>query len=210
VGPTRAQGRHAGLTRQQVLHAAVQMVDRDGAAALSMRKLARELDVEAMTLYHHVKNKQGLEDAIVQYVMDEAFTGAETDAPWRTVLEGYGRAFHRGLLAHPGAVPFFASRPAITPGNVVHLEKMLRVLRDAGFAPQDALLVIQTLAAVVLGQHSAPPADDGDPGIDTEALAEFPLFVEAMGSGAPSVESRVEFALQAFIAGLKEPSGAAI
>lgn len=210
MGPTRAQGRHAGLTRQQVLHAAVQMVDREGAAALSMRKLARELDVKAMTLYHHVKNKQGLEDAIVQYVMDEALTGVDTDAPWRKVLEDYGRAFHRGLLAHPGAVPFFASRPAVTPGSIVHLEEVLRVLRDAGFAPQDALLVIQTLAATVLGQHSAPPTDDGDPGFDTEALAQFPLFVEAIESGVPPVESRVEFALQAFIAGVKEPRGTTI
>lgn len=204
---TRAQGRHAGLTRHQVLQTAVQLVDRDGAAALSMRKLAKELDVEAMTLYHHVRNKQALEDAIVEHVMTEALARCDTDAPWRQVLAAYGCALHRGLLDHPGAVPFFASRPAVTPTNLAHVEAVLTVLCKAGFGAAHALLIVQTLAATVVGQHLALPADPGgdDLALAAETLGEFPLFAEALEAGLPGVASRVTFAVDSLIAGLEEP-----
>ena len=141
MGRSRVQGKHAGLTRDQVLEAAVRLVDRDGLAALSMRRLATDLGVEAMTLYHHVRNKQGLEDAIVEYVLAESLIppGSRGEpASWQEVVAGHAHQLHRGLTRHPGAVVLFASRPAITPSTLAVLEHVLRVLRAAGFPPRTA------------------------------------------------------------------------
>jgi AcrR family transcriptional regulator len=62
--------RGTGLSRQRILLAAIEIADRDGLGALSMRKLARVLGVEAMSLYNHVANKDELLDGMVDLVFD--------------------------------------------------------------------------------------------------------------------------------------------
>ena len=203
MGDGRAQGRHAGLTRERVLRAAVRLADEGGPAALSMRKLARELNVEAMTLYHHVRNKQALEDALVEHVLTESFRMPDPEAapPWDQLLTEYALSLHRGLTAHPGAVPLFASRPALTERTMTEMEKLLRVLNDAGFAPRTALHLAYAVAGVVIGQHltrseaPAPPVDL-PPG-------ELPLLAEALGEGPATLDARLEFSLDALIAGAR-------
>ena len=72
--PKRTRADRAGLSRGQVLDAALDLVDRDGVAALSMRRLGAELGVEAMTVYHYLPNKDALLDGIVERVMAQAET----------------------------------------------------------------------------------------------------------------------------------------
>jgi len=72
--PKRTRADRAGLSREQVLDAALDLVDRDGVGALSMRRLGAELGVEAMTLYHYLPNKDALLDGIVERVMAQAET----------------------------------------------------------------------------------------------------------------------------------------
>ncbi|MBB5791162.1 TetR/AcrR family transcriptional regulator C-terminal domain-containing protein [Jiangella mangrovi] len=203
MGKARVQGRHAGLTRDQVLEAAVRLVDRDGVDALSMRKLAGELGVEAMTLYHHVRNKQGLEDAIVEYVLAESLGPPRESAPWQEVVAGHADELHRGLTRHPGAVVLFASRPAITPATLAVLEGVLRVLRDAGFAPRTALHLVYAVASAVVGQHLAYATAPAEPPPDAGALADagLPVFAAALADGPVTVESRLEITVTALIAG---------
>ncbi|WP_116951672.1 TetR/AcrR family transcriptional regulator C-terminal domain-containing protein [Jiangella endophytica] len=206
MGRSRVQGKHAGLTRDQVLQAAVHLADRDGAAALSMRKLARELDVEAMTLYHHVQNKQGLEDAIVEYVLAESLSPPPPPpASWQQVVAGHADELHRGLAKHPGAVPLFASRTAITPRTLAILEHLLRVLRDAGFAPRTALHLVYAVAGAVVGQHLAYAGEQNQQPADVADLAgdDLPVLAEALAGGPVTMESRLEFTLTALIAGFE-------
>lgn len=220
MGNARAQGKHAGLTREQVLRAALRLVDQEGAGALSMRRLARELDVEAMTLYHHVRNKQMLEDAIIEHVLAEALPNAEAlsdaesrsgdqaAAPWQTVLAHYANALHRALATHPNCVPLIASRPAITTRNLIQLEHLLRILTDAGFTPQVALRMVHATAASVVGQHLARPADAAEANAAGELDAdELPLVREALATGFPTVEARFTLVLDALITGFERLLG---
>lgn len=96
----------AGLTRERVLDAALDFADRHGAAALSMRKLGAELDVEAMTLYHYVPNKDALFEAMVDRLVQplERVEPRKNEdcAAWLIRL---GTAFRDALLAHPGRCP---------------------------------------------------------------------------------------------------------
>ncbi|HEY6737567.1 MAG TPA: TetR family transcriptional regulator, partial [Actinopolymorphaceae bacterium] len=76
------QGQRVGLTRERVLDAALALVDREGLAALSMRRLGAELGVEAMTLYHHVANKAALLDGLVERIFTFAEPPLREDTPW--------------------------------------------------------------------------------------------------------------------------------
>lgn len=202
---SRAQGRHAGLTRDQVLRAALRLVDRDGAAALSMRKLARELKVEAMTLYHHVRNKQALEDAIVEQVLLDSLPRVEASASWQDVLLGYANGLHQGLVAHPGSVALFATRPGLTTRTSAELEDVLRVLSKAGFAPATGLRIVHAIAGAVIGQHLAQPAEEpgGQAPEGPLDLEELPLVREALAPGMPTIDERLSFTLEALIAGFE-------
>src|SRR5215211_3136962 len=99
------------LTRERVLQAAVRMADDDGIESLSMRKLARELGVEAMSLYNHVANKGDLVDGMVDLVLTEVELPSE-EADWQAAIRQCAISFHEVLLRHP-----WAARLIMSPGN---------------------------------------------------------------------------------------------
>ncbi|WDZ93368.1 TetR/AcrR family transcriptional regulator C-terminal domain-containing protein [Nocardiopsis sp. HUAS JQ3] len=199
MGQTRVQGKHAGLSRRRVLRTAVGLVDSEGVAALSMRRLARELDVEAMTLYHHVRNKEALEDAIVEHVLAESIREPEASVSWQEAITGYALDLHRGLLAHPGVATLFATRPALTGRNLRELEGLLRILTTAGFTAGTALTIVHATASSVLGQHLTKR--DENSGGPAPGSADLPLVNEALEAGFPGVDARVGFTLTALVTG---------
>jgi AcrR family transcriptional regulator len=71
VQPNPTESPREPLTRERVFRAAIDLADASGIDALSMRRLAQELGVEAMSLYHHVRNKDDLLDGMVEVVTDE-------------------------------------------------------------------------------------------------------------------------------------------
>ena len=120
------------LNRQRVLDAAVALADRDGVAALSMRKLAQELGVEAMSLYHHVVNKDAILDGIVDVVFAEIELPA-AEAGWREAMRRRAISVREALRRHPWATGLMESRPTPGPANLRHHDAVLGVLRGAGF-----------------------------------------------------------------------------
>src|SRR5262245_4902557 len=122
------------LTRDAILDAAIELLDRDGMTGLSMRRLGTAVGVEAMSLYHHIPNKEALLDGIHERIL------LTLDAPphartWQAFVRHQALALHRALLAHPNAIPLFATRPAATTASVQRLERYLEVLSRAGFKP---------------------------------------------------------------------------
>lgn len=138
------------LTREAILDAAIAMLDREGLDALSMRKLGTAVGVEAMSLYNHVPNKEALLDGIHERILlsIEAPTTART---WQAFIRHQALGLHRALLAHPNAIPLFATRPASTAASTDRLVHYLEVLGRAGFKPLDALSVVQLVAQLVVG-----------------------------------------------------------
>jgi AcrR family transcriptional regulator len=183
----------AGLTRDRVLDAALDFVDRHGPAALTMRKLGAELEVEAMTLYHHVANKEALFDGLVGRVVRSAAAGlpvAGADGQEWTV---WARAFATGLraelLRHPGVLPLLATRPLSSPEDLDLLEHSLAALTAAGLPLGSALDVLNVLATFTIGHTLAeagrtPGASDDAPDLDDVPLDpdRFPLLAEAVAT----------------------------
>src|SRR6266702_6817989 len=90
------------LSRERVLDAAIALADRDGLEALSMRKLAQALGVEAMSLYNHVANKGDLVDAMVDRVVGEIELPATGD-DWDVAIRKCAISAHEAFLRHPWA-----------------------------------------------------------------------------------------------------------
>lgn len=141
--------KHA-LTREAVLDAAVELLDRDGLAALSMRRLGAALGVEAMSLYNHVPSKDSLLDGIHERIL-LSLEPPPNARSWQAFARHQAYALHRALLAHPNAIQLFATRPAATPAAMAQLGKYLDVLTRAGFKLVDAVSIVQLVSQLVVG-----------------------------------------------------------
>jgi AcrR family transcriptional regulator len=121
------------LNRARVLSGAVGLADRIGLEALSMRKLAQELDVVPMALYKHVANKDELIDGMVDVVIGE-IDAPEQGVPWRTAIRGRVLSARRVLLAHPWARRALETRTAQSPAALDYIDSTIAVFREAGFS----------------------------------------------------------------------------
>jgi len=124
------------LTRDRVVAAAVDFADRDGVGSLSMRKLARELGVEAMSLYNHVANKADLLDRMVDAVQAEYALPAP-GPDWKTNLRAIALSAHATLVRHPWACRMLVTRSGpLLPGQVKYMDSMLETMRRGGFSAE--------------------------------------------------------------------------
>ncbi|PFG29844.1 TetR family transcriptional regulator [Paramicrobacterium agarici] len=204
MATSRPQGHRAGLSRQKIVSGAVELVDHEGAAALSMRRLAKTLGVEAMTLYNYFSGKQAIEDAIVEHVVNATAVPVDSAESWQTVLRHWALGLLNELRQHPGALALIASRPAITTANFAALEEVVRMLHDAGFSSRTALHMVYALAGTVIA-HGAVAVEPADHAAVTEALddAVTPLLADAFAGGVLTADERLAFTIDSLIAGFE-------
>ncbi|MFD6161736.1 TetR/AcrR family transcriptional regulator C-terminal domain-containing protein [Nocardia sp. NPDC060256] len=125
----------APLNREKVLHTAVRFADEHGLAALSMRRLAQTLGVEAMSLYNHVTNKDDLLDGIADLVVAEMGV-PEIGGDWKAAMRARATAAHKALLRHPWANGLIGTRLNVGPAMLRYIDATLGCLRAAGFSYQ--------------------------------------------------------------------------
>ncbi|PRY45117.1 TetR/AcrR family transcriptional regulator C-terminal domain-containing protein [Umezawaea tangerina] len=142
-------GAREPLSRARVVTAALALVERHGVEALSMRKLAAELGVEAMSLYNHVKNKDDVLDAIAEVVFADIALPAPT-ADWRTDALALAHAFRAAALAHPRTASLSLTRQLGYPALPV-TEAALALMTRAGHDPEQAVHASRALLAYVIG-----------------------------------------------------------
>ncbi|NTV39946.1 MAG: TetR family transcriptional regulator, partial [Demequinaceae bacterium] len=112
--PPRRGRRSTGPDRAATLTAALRIIDAEGVAGLSMRRLGRELDCDPMSLYRHAATKDKLVDAVVEALLMELKVDPADD-DWAAQLRGLARQFRGLALAHPNVVPLLVTRPLATP-----------------------------------------------------------------------------------------------
>ncbi|MCB9670938.1 MAG: TetR family transcriptional regulator [Alphaproteobacteria bacterium] len=140
------------LTRDRILDAALELLDADGPSGVSMRKVAARLGVQAMSLYHHVENKQALFDGMALRVV-AGIAPPDPDLPWDARLDQIADRLFSALLAHPGAVLLLAEERGGT--NVAEIlqrvEVLVGALDDAGLPPTVQVNATRSLFAMVYG-----------------------------------------------------------
>src|SRR5215471_3958878 len=125
------------LDQAQVVHAALELLDEVGMDELTMRRLAERLDVKAASLYRHVRNKDELLVLLADEIAGETPLAGSTGS-WRDQLTEIAWNVRRGLLAHRDAARLLAVTPPFGPRRLRHIERLLQILRSAGFSARDA------------------------------------------------------------------------
>ena len=208
------------LSRDRVLRAAIALADAEGIDKLTMRRLASDLGVEAMTLYYYVANKKELLGAMVAAVMGEIELPSKTDE-WKPALRRTAISAHDVLVAHPWATAGTASG-GLTPERLNYMEAILGCLRGGGFSPWEAHLGYHALESHIVGFTlwiAGMQLPDDMAGLADMVLAqvpadEFPAFVEHIHQhlspppGAKNL-SEFEFALDLLLDGLERIRAAA-
>jgi AcrR family transcriptional regulator len=173
-----------------VLRAAVDVADRGGLDALTMRRLAHELGVEAMSLYHHVANKEAILDGVIDVVAGEILEAVDrVDAPapeddWQTALRARILAAREVLLRHPWAPHLLETRTTMNPAIVGYYDGVLGILRAGGFSYDLAHHALHALGSRALGftqelfEPEDPEAADADATAMVAQMADrFPHLV---------------------------------
>lgn len=156
------------LTRQRVLEAALQLIDREGLEGFSMRKLGAMLGVEAMSLYNHVESKQALFDGVIELLIVQDPSPKPPDATPREELWAFAHAFRDVLRAHPRVLPLVATSPLRTPATLVVLDRLLQTVQRAQITGVQAIYALQCLVGFIIGHTllgtGTPPVADQEPG----------------------------------------------
>ena len=167
------------LSKERVLLAAVDLADRGGIEALSMRRLGQELGVDAMALYRHVRNKDDLLDGIVEVIVAEIQRPKPTD-DWKAALRGQAMAARRVMLRHPWARRVLEERPKGGPMFLGYVESVLATLYDGGFSIDLAHHTLHVLGSRIFGfnqdlfEDSGPDPSPDEAAILVRALAPYP------------------------------------
>jgi len=148
-----------GLTRAEILAAALDLADDEGLPAVSMRSVAQRLGVTPMALYRHVGDKEALLDGLVELLLADADAGSpdagspeDQDGPgWLAVLRGRAAALRATARRHPEAFALVLARRAGTPAALQARDQVLEALHAAGVPADDVPRLERLLSTFVIG-----------------------------------------------------------
>jgi AcrR family transcriptional regulator len=212
--PTRAR---TPLSRDRILRAALDLADRDGFEACTMRKLGAQLGVEAMSLYRHVTSKEDLLSGLV----DQVFGEVEVDEPgtteWRTAMRDRAHSHRAAMRRHPWAIGVMEGRMQPGPESLRVHDGTLGLLREAGFPFRAAVHANSVVDAYVYGfalqERDLPARADGataevmrEQARNVPDMGDHPYLVEAMGAfadGGYDFDAEFAFGLELILDGIE-------
>ena len=210
--PPDRGGERRPLTRDAIVDAALVLLDREGIAGLSMRRLAKELDVGAASLYWHVGDKEELLGLLLDRIVGETEVPDPDPANWQEQMKELGRESRRLLQRHRDAAQISMGRVPVGPNSMPVMERNLAILVAAGLPPRVLALAADTFALYV-GGFAFEESLRGDESADPQQLAEyfrslpedqFPTLVAlADDLTAGDADERFEFALDLLVRGLE-------
>jgi AcrR family transcriptional regulator len=164
------------LSRKRVLRAAVKIADERGIEALTMRRLAEELGAEAMSLYHHVANKEEVLDGIADVIAVEINDAVDQldlpsrGAAWKKAMRQRILSARVVVLRHPWVPRVLETRNTVSPAILKYHDALLGLMRDGGFSYDLAHHALHALGSRALG-FSQELFDPGSGAGDDESNA---------------------------------------
>ena len=210
--PHRRQRRapHPALDRGRIVETGLRIVDTEGIEALSLRRLASELGVTPMAVYWHVRDKAELLDLIGERVLETVDVPVAA-GDWRHQLRDVHRAMLGPLLQHPNAVDLMIGRARFGAAGIALFERILAILRGAGFEPAAAFDAYQSLYLFQLGFMATARRSPEFRQVQAQGAAylrsldpgSFPAIAEvAPVIGTRSLEEQYDVGLEVVIAGI--------
>ncbi len=165
--------RREPISKDAIVTAAIQLLDREGLAALSMRRLAEELGTGAASLYWHVGSKDGLLDLVMDEIIGEGKVPDPDPEHWQDQLKQVARDQRAASLRHPWLVRVSIGRIPMGPNALRYSERILAILRAGGLAPrlavQGYLLLIATVNGFTIDETGVDDTSGPDPGTRQQA-----------------------------------------
>ena len=203
------------LTRKRILEAALSLVDEEGIGALSMRRLAKELGIDPMAIYHHLPNKWALLSALIE----EVFSKMRAPRPgksgdWRERVRTWASAFRDVARAHPKLVPHLASYPeAAAEATLDSTEELYAAFEAAGMPPRQIVgavgVVVDYLNGFALAEASGALGDPDEQRemmelLDARPRGELPVMRRTLGAlSNEDLGTDFEFGLEVVLSGLE-------
>jgi TetR/AcrR family transcriptional regulator, tetracycline repressor protein len=199
------------LTRARIVRAALRLIDTHGLPALTMRTLATELTVSPMALYNHVADKEELLDLTLDLMLGEVDCSAP-DGDWLTQLRTLICNFHQALSAHHHLTKVYCGTVKIGPHGLAFTERVIRLLRQAGFSPSEADDAFMVLYTYTVGLHqmgritpatstTAHETTDDHPVLPTDQITSGEAVNPYLGG--VHKPGRFEYGLDTLLAGLQ-------
>jgi AcrR family transcriptional regulator len=193
------------LSRELIVARALAIIDAEGLAELSTRRLARDLAVSAPSLYNHFATKEEILDAVADAIVARVDLSMFGRSPWPAALAEWARAYRAVLVAHPHAVPLIARGPGRRPAALRLAETVFGALVDAGWPPRDATSIGAAMRYFVAGSAVGSFAG-GFPADASVYGSSYPHLSDAhrLSSLSSSVDERAfEAGLTALVAGFE-------
>ena len=189
----KARDRHqarsgVALSRERIAAAALALVDREGLAGLSTRRLGDELGCEAMSIYHHFPSKAHLMDAVVDLMLTDARVAMAEEWDWLERLRRAAHGFRAMALKHPKFFPFFAVHRLNTLAGVGYIDSIIGILRDAGFSDRDAARYFREI-----GYYLTGAALDETAGYANGPSAAEPVSDETIATDFPNLAAAAPY-----------------
>jgi AcrR family transcriptional regulator len=178
------QDRRPRLTRERVVAEALAVIAEDGVQALTMRGLAARLGVVPGAVYHHVGNKQQLQDLLLDGVLAEVDVHLDLSLPWTEQLKLLAHRLRQVLEAHPGVAGILKTRDPLGPHSLALAEAFLSPLHTAGFTDREAGLAFFLLVDYTIGfTVSSPPTSANEQRVrDPATRAQLHQFFRSLPS----------------------------
>ena len=184
-----------GLSTELIVETAVRIADEEGVDAVSMRRIATELRVGTMSLYHHVADKVELLDLMADAISAELLVPGEVLGDWREALRAIAHRTRDAFLRHPWLIDTAGMRPLVTPNSLRHVEQSVAVVAGLDVERETAIAMVMatddyTIGHVFRQQRIAGggrrPASDEDRARVRELLAtgEFPNLARVIAADA--------------------------
>jgi AcrR family transcriptional regulator len=193
-------------------------MDAEGLEAVSMRRVAREVDAEAMSLYHHVRDKDDLLDGMCSLVMQEFHIPDHDDRPWDQRARSGAQEWRAVLKSHPNVIALFAVRtkPVTDVEALRPMEYALSLIMEAGLDERQAVQVFNVLGGYIMGfvmmetgrMFTAGALDAEEPNVDlatrTFPADQLPCIAMALPHlAANDPDEQFELGLDLMLAGLR-------
>ena len=198
------------MPREQIVAAALAILDEEGADALSLRALAQRLESSTATLYRHFDSRADLLAQVVDRIFGEIEVDPGRAATWQDACGALATTMFEVLRRHRNAAPLIGEHVPVGPNALVHRERALALLLTAGFSPAVAARAYSTLARHVLGfalqlNQAAAQSEDADVSAHLHRLDpnRFPATVAVADALPVALDDEFEFGLRLIIKGLE-------
>ncbi|MCP2370161.1 AcrR family transcriptional regulator [Agromyces terreus] len=193
------------VNREHLVTVALELIDEEGGDALSMRALAKRVDRQVSSLYNHVASRSDLIEAVRARIVADIDTTAFDAEPWPAAVESWARSYLAAFAAHPNVTFLLATTPIRDESTLHMYGRVIAALVGAGWPVGDAVAVMRTVEALVVGSaiDLVAPADLLDQASVPPELPELRAALDpALGDGF-SAQRAFEVGLAALMDGLR-------